>query len=361
MKNDDNSLLMRKIYYLLIVFSIIILSMCSYFYIRMGLDNKIKNVLDYESSSDINYKVYLKKNNFFNEEYLTMNKTYIASLIDHLDVIFTYNLKYSELVSGKYNYYVKATILADKDASSNTNYWSKSYILTEPETIEFSKINNYNITTSVIVDYQKYSDLLKEFRKEYGLSITGLLKLELIVESETKSELIENVANINSSSELTIPLTEQAIELSINAENDSNSGSIVEEVVLDNIKYKIFLVLGTILGVLAIILLGIFIYELIMLYKSKSKYAIELKKIMSAYDSIIVNVSSIPNFNKYKVINVLSFDELIDAHSEVRMPINYFEEKPGCKSVFVLINGDIVWMYTLLDENYRKRILKKKS
>ena len=64
MKNDDNSLFMRKIYYLLIVFSIIILSMCSYFYIRMGLDNKVKNVLDYESSSDINYKVYLKKNNF---------------------------------------------------------------------------------------------------------------------------------------------------------------------------------------------------------------------------------------------------------------------------------------------------------
>ena len=66
-----------------------------------------------------------------------------------------------------------------------------------------------------------------------------------------------------------------------------------------------------------------------------------------------------PNFNNYKVIHVLSFNELIDAHSEVRMPINYFEEKPGCKSVFALINGDIAWVYTLMEENYRKKFQKR--
>lgn len=325
----------------------------------MGLDNKKKIILDYRSSSDINYKVYLKKNNFFNEEYLTMNKTYIASLIDYLDVIFTYNLKYSEMVSGQYQYYVKAVIYADKDASSKTNYWSKSYILTEPETVEFKNISDFNVTSRVVVDYQKYSDLLKEFRKEYGLSINGFLKLELVVESDSKSELMEKVAKVSSSSELTIPLTEQAIELSINTENNNNSGNIVEEVLLDNIKYKIYLGLGTIFGILVIVLLGIFVYDLVMLYRSKSKYTKELKKIMSTYDSIIVNVASMPNFNNYKVIHVLSFNELIDAHSEVRMPINYFEEKPGCKSVFALINGDIAWVYTLMEENYRKKFQKR--
>lgn len=361
MKIGDKSLFIKKIYYLFMIFSIIILSLCSYFYINMGLNNKKRLVLDYQSSSVVNYKVYLKENNFFNEEYLEMDRTYIASLIDYLDVIFTYNLKYSEIVSGEYKYYIKATIYADKDASSKINYWSKSYLLTEPEIVQFKDVDNFNVTSRAVVDYQKYSDLLKEFRKEYGLSINGLLKLELVVESDSKSGLMERNVRVNSSSELTIPLTEQAIELSIDAENNSNSGSIVEEVLLDDIKYKIFFRLGIIFGILSIVLFGIFIYDLIIIYKGKSKYARELKKIMSTYDSIIVNVVNIPDFNNYKVIYVHSFNELIDAHSEVRMPINYIEVKPGCKSEFVLINGDIAWVYVLMEENYRKKEEKKKK
>lgn len=361
MKNGDKSLLIRKIYYLFMIFSIIILSLCSYFYINMGLNNKKKIVLEYQGSSDINYKVYLKENNFFNEEYLGMDRTYIASLIDYLDVIFTYNLKYSEIVSGEYKYYIKATIYADKDASSKTNYWSKSYILTEPEIIRFEDASDFNVTSRAVVDYQKYSDLLKEFRKEYGLSINGFLKLELVVESDSKSELMERNARVNSSAELTIPLTEQAIELSIDTENNINSGSVMEEVLLEDIKFKIFLGLGIIFGILSILLFGIFIYDLMMVFKGKSKYIKELKKILSTYDSIIVNAVNMPDFNKYKVIYVNSFNELIDAHSEVRMPINYIEEKPGCRSVFALINGDIAWVYILVEENYRKQEERKKK
>ena len=113
----------------------------------MGLNNKKKMVLEYQSSSDINYRVFLKENNFFNEEYLEMNKTYIASLIDYLDVVFNYNLKYSEIVSGEYKYYIKATIYADKDATSKVNYWSKSYNLTEPETIKFEDAKDFIVTS----------------------------------------------------------------------------------------------------------------------------------------------------------------------------------------------------------------------
>ena len=355
MKNDDKSLNERKIYRLFMIFSIIILCFCSYFYIKMGLNNKKKMVLEYQSTSDINYRVFLKENNFFNEEYLGMNKTYIASLIDYLDVVFTYNLKYSEIVSGEYKYYIKATIYADKDASSKVNYWSKSYNLTEPETIKFEDAKDFIVTSRVVVDYQKYSDLLKEFRKQYGLSINGFLKLELVVESDSKSELMEKDVRVNSLTELSIPLTEQAVELSIDTESNISSGEVVEEVVLEDIKYRIYLDLGIAFAVLSIILFIIFTYDLYLSHKSKSKYIKELKKILSTYDSIIVNTVNMPNFDKYKVICVNSFNELIDAHSEVRMPINYIELEPSHKSIFVLINGDIAWVYMLKEEDYKKR------
>ena len=79
-----------------------------------------------------------------------------------------------------------------------------------------------------------------------------------------------------------------------------------------------------------------------------------LRKILSSYDSIIVNVSNVPSLDDLKIIEVNSFNELIDAHSEVRMPINYCEEVENYKSVFVLVSNNIAWIYTLINHEYEK-------
>ena len=63
------------------------------------------------------------------------------------------------------------------------------------------------------------------------------------------------------------------------------------------------------------------------------------------YDEIIVNVSKIPNLEKLNVINVSKFEELLDAHGEIRLPINYCDSKEG--GVFTLINENIAYCYTL--------------
>jgi hypothetical protein len=79
--------------------------------------------------------------------------------------------------------------------------------------------------------------------------------------------------------------------------------------------------------------------------KNDNKYYTELKKILSTYDGIIVNVSSLPDLDKFNVIKVRSFEELLDAHSEVRLPINYYPQKH--KATFILVNDTMLWMYTL--------------
>jgi hypothetical protein len=79
--------------------------------------------------------------------------------------------------------------------------------------------------------------------------------------------------------------------------------------------------------------------------KSENKYYVELKRILSTYDGIIVNVSSLPDLTKFNVIKVRTFDELLDAHGEVRMPINYYSQKN--KATFILVNDTMLWMYVL--------------
>ena len=42
--------------------------------------------LKYDENSTLNYKVYLKDNEFYTEKYLGMDNAYIASLVDFIDV-----------------------------------------------------------------------------------------------------------------------------------------------------------------------------------------------------------------------------------------------------------------------------------
>jgi len=46
--------------------------------------------LIYTENSELNYKVYLKENDFFNVRYLEKDNQYIASLIDYIEADFKY-------------------------------------------------------------------------------------------------------------------------------------------------------------------------------------------------------------------------------------------------------------------------------
>ena len=80
-------------------------------------------------------------------------------------------------------------------------------------------------------------------------------------------------------------------------------------------------------------------------YENKYKVQNSIRKFLNTYDSIIVNVEAMPNTEGYHEIKVENFNELIDAHSEVRMPINYYHNND--KNVFLLFNENTVWYYVI--------------
>ena len=77
-----------------------------------------------------------------------------------------------------------------------------------------------------IIDYQKYNSLLNEFKKDYGISFNGVFRVELIVNSESKTDNIVKEIPVESLVEVKIPLTQQVIDLSIDLSN--NDVEIVE-------------------------------------------------------------------------------------------------------------------------------------
>ena len=300
MKKENKFLQAGK--YIFYLFIAIVFSLFSLYYFKMGLKNTYQEEVSYKSSSNVSYKVYLLENDYFDEPYLGMNRTYISSLINYIDINFNYNLNFSNFVSGKYTYYIKGIIAADKVKDDDSSYWSKSYILKEPVTISYDNQNSFNIDTNAKVDYQKYNSLLNEFRKDYGISFDGTFKVQLVIDSESNATNIKESIPVDSLIEVRVPLTQQVIDLSIDLSNNDNEGEVSETIVNNTSSNYVFLGLGILFMSVTLCLLWLIFRYIIFIYLSKSEYSKTLKKILSTYDSVIVNVSNLPNLNDLKVI-----------------------------------------------------------
>ncbi len=335
------------IFVFLLVF-LIIGTVCLY----VGLNTKKVVSLKYQEDNDIDYKVYLKDNDFFEEKYIDKGKTYITSLIDHIEVAFKYNIDFSEKVNAEYTYRVMAKIESNKsDNESEGNYWTKEFDITGDASNKIKNNSHYSIYQQVSINYNEYNELLNSFKKSVGLTnSSGLLSVYLIVDSKVDSSVISTP--IKSDLVLKLPLSQLAIEATIDSDASNNIEEIKKSVKEDGVFYSALVILGAFCTVLSLFLVFVLIRSR-RVYKRNYKYDLELEKILTTYDSIIVNVKDIPSIDGYDVIKVESFDELIDAHSEIRKPINYYHNEDY--SVFLLLSDSIIWEYILRRKKRRRR------
>ena len=78
----------RKRHIILFSFLIILISILSIYSIYKHITSNITEHITYKENSSINYKVYLKENQFFEKEYAEEKKQYIASLIEYIKADF---------------------------------------------------------------------------------------------------------------------------------------------------------------------------------------------------------------------------------------------------------------------------------
>lgn len=333
---------------------------------KFVFNKKDKNIIDsvcYNTKGNVNdYKVYLFPNDYFQDDYLEKDKTYIGSLIDKVKINYHYIASFSEEVSGEYEYYIKGTIVADKLKDDGKPYWEESYELTKPKKIKFENKKSYLIMEDFEIDYQKYNNRLVNFRKDFGLSFNGMFKVDLVIINNAGTEKIVNIFDDNKKQDivsLKIPLTQQTIEISFDSSNTDKSDCKTNIIKVENKNKLYFISFNVFLGIILFYLFYRIGRGILYIKSLTSEYTKELKKILSTYDSILVGIKKLPNMDDMKIIQVNDFSELIDAHSEVRMPINFIEEKNHF-SIFVLISDQIAWIYVLMNENFRKRKINNK-
>lgn len=314
------------------------------FKVEQGSQNLLYS---YNLSKNVNYTVNLFENEFFETQALEMNKTYISSLVDKINMDFNYSLSGNKKAKTKYMYQVVAVSNVKYASNANDNkdvIWSKQYVLVEPKTVETDN-SNFRISENFDIDFAKYNSEVKNFKEQLRLPIDAELEVKLIVRSDMDVPNVENTVVESSIMNLKMDLAKDVFTIEKQFEN-TDTKNIFETTESNNKINKPLLIIGSILVVIAIMIILDSIRKSIK-FNKKSDYAIALNRILKNYGDIVAEIVSPVEIDNLNVIEVKNFDQLLDIEEEVRMPILFYETIPDEQGEFIIVCDSMAYRYVI--------------
>lgn len=321
--------------------------------IYLGIIARVKKEVSYNEKNDIGYKVYLKENKFYEDEFLKENMQYVASLINYIDVDFKSILNIDDVSNIDYNYSIKGYLNITDTNNNDKILFSKEYDLVSDTKGNIEQGNSFEILDNVRIDYEKYNKLAQSFKSAYTSNAHATLLLELKVDFITKPNIFENSFADSYTTNIAIPLTTPTIDVKLNTK--SGSDSIVKtEINTTNISYVLY-VLAIMPAIFALVLLVGTIKYIRKEVWTSTPYEAYVKKILREYEAQIVEIDGDYNFDKVDIVDVKTFEELIGIYESVNQPIMYIKDKKENeerKTIFFIKNNNEIYRYIVKEKNF---------
>ncbi len=341
----------------------VILLILTFFVFKGSLYTDSEAVVSYNEVGNVDYKVFLKDNSYYSDDYLGSGMQYIASIIDTVNTSFRYEMHSEEVMEYTYKYNINALLVITDPNDNNKILYKKSYPLVSDKENTILK-NSFRIDEDVSIDYDEYNNYVNAFKKEYALSVKSRLIITMEVVVNGKSDVLKEDFNKTSKLVTSIPMSEQTINIGIDTSDIDNSG-VLEKNYLSLIKKPVALILGIIVFILSLCLLYISLYTILCNRTKRDIYKSTIRGIMREYDRAIVSSKAdlSIDFDKYNVIDVANILELLDAHDSTGQPILYSEVIPDKESIFVIVSGDILYKLVInrreLEDKEREDIRRR--
>ena len=341
----DNSAYMsyerKVIIYLILVLGCAILS--TIFLTRSFSTGKQEHI-SYREQSNIDYKVYLKKNDFYETKYLEKDMVYVASLIKRIDINVKYLFDIDEKSTINFDYDIIGKLSITDNDEKNT-FFEKEYTLLESKKDTIRESKNYSINENVSINYDYYNNLANKFRSDYGIETKSNLIVYFKV-NQKSSEDNKYQLNSNSTMSLTIPLSEKAINIKMDAKEINKDSQLYRDTAVVVSNY-IFAAVSFVLIIVLAIFIGPLIKVLLNMRTKKSAYDKYLRRILNEYDRLIVETTTPPNTSVSNIVKVKSFTELLDVRDNLSLPIKYYEINKHQKCNFYINHDDELYLLVL--------------
>jgi hypothetical protein len=336
------------IYYLTALALVLSLVTATFSIVFASLD--ANTYVDYQQEGSALYHAYLNENEYYEEERLNGSHAYISSLIHHMDVDFRYQSKMAATdVTYQYQYRVDVQlVIADVKTGSA--------IYNPPETIlgPTTKIymgQNLLLTPSVDIDYVAYNQKAKDFIEKYNLtSITSYLNVTMYVDVVGMSELFANDNEGQYSVQVKIPLAQNVLKPQISSSIPTGPQKILSN---PNEGRNVFMVIALIFGVLDAGALGALAIYSLKTRDTHIDYGRKVQKIVNNYKSFIQKINNPFNTEGYQVLEVNTFNEMLEIRDTIQMPILMYEnEDKTCTTFMIPFNSQLLYSFEIKVDNY---------
>lgn len=310
------------------------------------LDNKTTNNKKLYTASinkNTTYKVNLYDNNFVDETEMKEDKVYISDLVKNIDMNMIYSYSGIDKANLKYEYDIKANLtgeLINNDTNSTDKVWEKEYNLVDTKKAKNDNAS-FSLSEKLNIDFPKYSEEVKEFKKRFGMNLTA--KLKIVMNIRINGKYKKNSIDRKDKIVIEIPLGNQAFSIKKDYQESDTYN------LYNNSSKNETPILTYIYGIISIVFIVLFIisYKIIFNIKPKSEYSKELDKILKNYGQIIVEVNNAVKEKEYNIQDVKDFNEMVDLEEELRVPIILYENKRTHTSTFTITYNDTIYKYVL--------------
>ena len=345
----------------LVIVGASIVLLISVFICFKSIKSKEEYVMHYSDSSELDYNVYLKDNDFYTTPYLPKDRAYISTLIDYIDASFNYDFNVTEDINLGYKYYISAKLVID--GSSGKRIYENEDILLDKTKIKKVQDKKFSILENVKIDYNKYNQLASSFMNKYDISAKANVIVSMYVDVAGTYEEFQKELNDSAVVSFEIPLTVNTTEIKMNYDLKNNVNEKFEYG-KTSIIHPVLFVISLIVAIVDIIFL---VWELIVYTVNKDdkvKYQEKLKKIFRDYGPYIskkamtANTKEIMYTVSLRIEVVDSFDDLINVRDSIEKPILFYEAIPGEQSVFYIIDTKVSYIYIMNAKDCGKKSSK---
>ena len=308
--------------------------------------------IEYKEQSNIDYKVQYEKNEYFTEEWIGKDQSYISSLVNGIAADFNYDFNMPSAEMGfNYTYRIDAKLLiANKD--SGAPYFTVEDGLYPATNKVIKSASNLSIKESVLVDYSKYDEIARSFIDAYDIdNATSTLIVTLYVDVKTSAKQIKAGGESSYSTSLNIPVAEDTFN--IHSTSSSPDGAVNHLTYKGAANRNVFKVIGIVFACLSLAATALL---LIFLHISKNEditYAARIRKILSSYGSFIQRMEGEFDYEGYQIVMIKTFTELLGIRDTIQSPILMSENRDETMTrFFIPTNTRILYIFEIKVDNY---------
>ena len=319
------------------------------FLIRKSFSYVDSQNITYKETSNLDYKVKLKQNDFYETDTLNKGMVYVASLIDKVDINFNYEFMIDKKSNINFEYDIIGKLIISDNNDRNKTFFQKDYILLKNNKDKMNNNGEHKINQDISIDYGYYNNLANKFRINYGVDTSSNLIIYLNIHEKNESNS-EFDLNNNSAMSLTIPLSQKAVNITMDYKEINKTSKLVRDK-----KVIISSYLRLILGIISLLIGIYFVYKyiriLLKLRIKRTKYDKYIRKILNEYDRLIVETTTPPTFKGKNIIEINRFQELLDVRDNLRLPIKYYVVDKHKESNFYINHDEELYILIIKESD----------